>query len=181
MGRDTCPFLVLQRMNKMIGKPVLGENVFIAEGAKVLGDVRIGDNSSIWFNAVVRADKDVITIGKNTNVQDNAVLHLDPDGKLEIGDCVTIGHSAIVHGCKVGDNTLIGMGAIVMNHAVIGDNCIIGAATLVTEGMVIPDGSVVIGSPAKIKRSVSEEDIEKIHANALTYVKEAKMFKDYFS
>lgn len=155
---------------------MMGKNVFIADGAKVLGDVRIGDNSSIWYNAVVRADKETITIGNNTNVQDNAVLHLDPGGKVEIGDYVTIGHNAIVHGCKVGNNTLIGMGAIVMNHAVIGDNCLIGAAALVTEGMIIPDGSVVKGSPAKISRNVTEADIEKIHANALTYVEEVKLY-----
>lgn len=154
-------------------KPIYGKNVFIADGAKVLGDVILGEQSSIWYNAVVRADLETIWIGTRTNIQDNAVVHLDPGGAVKIGNDVTIGHSAIIHGCEVGDNTIIGMGAIVMNNAIIGQNCIIGAGALVKEGAVIPDGSVAVGSPAKVIRKVTNQDIEHIHRNAQCYVLEA--------
>ena len=153
---------------------------YIAKGAVVIGKVCMGDYVSIWFNAVVRADGDTIYIGEGTNVQDNCTLHLDPGGKLEIGNYVTIGHNAIVHGCKVGDNTLIGMGAIVMNHAVIGKNCIIGAGAVVTEGVVIPDNSMVLGCPGRIRRQVTPEEAERNHKNALHYVNEAMEYKMAF-
>lgn len=151
----------------------MGKDVYIADGAKVVGNVELGDNVSVWFNAVVRADDNSICVGKNTNIQDNAVLHLDKGMEMVIGEGVTIGHSAIVHGCNVGNNTLIGMGAIVMNRAVIGNNCIIAAGALVTEDTIIPDNSVVMGSPAKIKREIRPEEIEHNKANAARYVAEA--------
>lgn len=154
-------------------KPVLGKNVFIADGAIVRGDVTLDDYANIWFNAVVRADADSITIGKNSNVQDNCVLHVDIDAPLHIGDNVTIGHGAIIHGCTIGNNSLIGMGAIILNHAVIGKNCIIGAGALVTQNTVIPDNSFVIGSPAKVKRTVTDQEIDDITHNAIHYVNEA--------
>lgn len=161
-------------------KPVLGKNVFIADGAIVRGDVTLDDYANIWFNAVVRADADSITIGKNSNVQDNCVLHVDIDAPLHIGDNVTIGHGAIIHGCTIVNNSLIGMGAIILNHAVIGKNCIIGAGALVTQNTVIPDNSLVIGSPAKVKRTVTDQEIDDITHNAIHYVNEAVAYmSDY--
>lgn len=157
-------------------KPVLGKNVFIADGAIVRGDVTLDDYANIWFNAVVRADADSITIGKNSNVQDNCVLHVDIDAPLHIGDNVTIGHGAIIHGCTIGNNSLIGMRAIILNHAVIGKNCIIGAGALVTQNTVIPDNSLVIGSPAKVKRTVTDQEIDDITHNAIHYVNEAAAY-----
>ena len=150
------------------------ETVFIAPGAVVLGDVTIGENSGIWYNAVVRGDRDAIVIGKGSNIQDNAVVHLGSGYPVEIGDHVTIGHGAIVHGCKIGDNTMIGMGAILMNGCKIGKNCIIGAGALVTQNVEIPDNSLVIGNPGKVRRAVTEEEIRWNLENAQLYVEEAQ-------
>lgn len=155
---------------------MIADHVYIAPGAIVRGNVQIGEYSSVWFNAVIRAETDAIVIGRNTNVQDNCVLHLDPGGSLNIGDNVTIGHGAIVHGCTVADNTLIGMGAIILNNASIGKNCIIGAGALVTEGKVIPDNSVVMGSPGVVRRMVTEADILHIQRNADFYSREAEQY-----
>ena len=151
-------------------------SIFIADGAKVIGDVEIGNNSSIWYNAVVRADNHNIIIGKGTNIQDNAVLHVDKDDILKIGSNVTIGHSAIVHGCTIEDNCIIGMGSIIMNGSIIGKNCIIGAGALITERTVIPEGSIVIGSPGRVLRSVTSDEEEKITQSAIHYMELAKMY-----
>lgn len=145
------------------------ENVVIMDGAVVRGDVRLGAGSSVWFNAVVRAEEEKIVIGKNTNVQDCAVLHVDPGMPLMIGDNVTIGHSAIVHACTVGDNSLIGMGAIVLTGARIGKNCIVGAGSLVTGKTVIPDGWMAFGNPAKPVRKLKEAELEDNLASARHY------------
>ena len=153
------------------------KTAFIASGAVVLGDVTIGENSSIWYNAVVRGDRDSIVIGKESNIQDNAVVHLGSGYPVEIGDYVTIGHGAIIHGCKIGDNTMIGMGAILMNGCEIGKNCIIGAGALVTQNVEIPDNSLVIGNPGKVKRPVTEEEIKWNFENAQLYVEEAQQEK----
>ena len=150
------------------------DTAFIAPGAVVLGDVTIGENSGIWYNAVVRGDRDSIVIGKESNIQDNAVVHLGSEYPVEIGDHVTIGHGAIIHGCKIGDNTMIGMGAILMNGCKIGKNCIIGAGALVTQNVEIPDNSLVIGNPGKVKRAVTEEEIRWNLENARIYVEEAQ-------
>lgn len=150
---------------------------FIAKGARVIGNVELGDNVGIWYNAVVRADKSTIHIGNNSNIQDNCTVHVEKDLNVFIGDGVTVGHNAIVHGCTVGDNTLIGMGAIVMNRAVIGKNCIIGAGAIVTENAVIPDNSLVIGAPGKVKRELTEEEIQSIGDNASRYVLLASEYK----
>lgn len=158
-------------------KPSLGKNVWIAEGAAVKGNVILGENVNIWYNAVIRAEINQIVIGKNSNIQDNAVLHVEMEQDVIVGENVTIGHGAIVHGCRVGDNTLIGMGAIILNRAVIGKNCIIGAGALVTEDKVIPDNSVVIGSPAKIVRNVTEEEIAHNLENAGHYVEAAAVYR----
>lgn len=121
--------------------------VFVAANATVLGDVTLGRGVNIWYGAVLRADEGALILGENSNVQDNAVLHCDPGGQVVLGKNVTVGHSALVHGCTVGDNSLIGMHATILNHAVVGKNCIIGAGALVPEGMVIPDNSVAVGVP----------------------------------
>ncbi len=151
----------------------IDESVFIAPGAQIVGNVQIGKDSAVWYNAVVRGDSSTVIIGERTNIQDLACLHVDKQYKLAIGDGVTIGHSAIVHGCIVGSNVLIGMGAIIMNGAHVGNNCIIGAGALVTENTMIPDGSMVYGSPAKVIRQLTDEEVEGIRKNADLYVQHA--------
>ncbi|MEG0961936.1 MAG: gamma carbonic anhydrase family protein [Lachnospiraceae bacterium] len=160
----------------IIKQPVLGKHVYLAQGAIVQGDVTLGENCSVWFHAVIRAEAGSASIGKDTNIQDNAVIHVDHNANILIGNQVTIGHGAIVHGCTIGDNTLIGMGAIILNHAVIGKNCMIGAGTLVTQNTIIPDNSLVIGNPGKVKRQVSLEEIESIRENAAYYIEEAAAY-----
>lgn len=152
----------------------IAEWVYIAEGAKIIGDVQIGEDSSVWYNAVIRGDSNSIVIGENTNVQDNAVLHTSHSHPLTIGDNVTIGHGAIVHGCTIGNNVLIGMGAIVLDGAVIEENCIIGAGALVTQNKVIPSGSLALGNPAKVVRELKREELESILENANEYSEEAR-------
>lgn len=154
----------------------LDRSVYVAEGAVVLGDVTIGEESSVWFNAVVRGDEDSIRIGRRSNVQDNAVIHTDPGHQVVIGDDVTIGHGAIVHGCTVGSGTLIGMGAVVLNGARIGKNCIIGAGALVTQNKEIPDGSVAFGSPAKVVHANTPEGIAENLRNARVYVDNSRKY-----
>jgi len=146
---------------------------FVAPGAILIGDITLGENSSIWFNAVVRADNDYISLGDNTNVQDGAVLHCDPGFPLIVGKNVTVGHQATIHGCTVGDYTLIGINATVLNGAVIGKHCLIGAHALVTEGTVIPDGSLVVGSPAKVLKPLSESQKESLSQSANEYAQKA--------
>lgn len=150
-------------------KPQIHEEAFIADSAEVMGDVNIDEGSSIWYGAVLRGDIENITIGKYSNIQDNATVHTETNIPTKIGDYTVVGHNAIVHGASVGDNCLIGMGAIVLNNAVIGDNSIIGAGSLVTEGKVIPPNSLAIGTPAKVIRQVTEEDIKGIKGNAIRY------------
>ena len=161
-----------------IAEPNIDESAFVAQGAVVKGQVSIGKNCGIWFNAVIRAEDSRIVIGDNSNVQDNCVVHVDPWVNATIGEYVTIGHGALIHGCTIGDNTLVGMGAIILNNAVIGRNCIIGAGALVLEGVQIPDNSLVVGSPAKVIRSINPEDAQKIRMNAEHYVHIAKRYKD---
>lgn len=141
-------------------KTTYGDSVFLADGANVVGDVTVADDCGIWYNAVIRADEAQIRIGARTNIQDNSVIHGSPGFPVSIGEGVTVGHGAIVHGCSVGDNTLIGMGAIVLNGTRIGRDCIIGAGALVTQGKDIPDGSLVLGSPGKVVRELTQEEIK---------------------
>lgn len=150
-------------------QPKVHEDAFVADSADVLGDVNIDEGTSIWYSAVLRGDIENITIGKYSNIQDNATVHTETDIPTKIGDYTVVGHNAIVHGARVGDNCLIGMGAIVLNKAVIGDNSIIGAGSVVTEGKVIPPNSLAIGTPAKVIRQVTEEDIKGIKGNAIRY------------
>ena len=154
------------------------ESAFIAEGAIVLGDVTLGEDCSIWFNATVRADRAAIVIGNRSNIQDNAVLHVENSFPVHIGENVSIGHGAIVHGSTVEDNTLIGMGAIILNGARIGKNCIIGAGALVPQNMVVPDNSLLVGCPGKIMRKVTEEEVQSNLHNAMEYAEEGKSYKN---
>ena len=154
------------------------ENYYIANGAHVIGDVEIGENASIWFNAVIRADGGSVIIGDDSNVQDGCVLHVEAWNKLVIGRGVTIGHKVMLHGCTVGDNSLVGINSVVLDDAVIGKNCLIGANSLIKSKMVIPDGSVVMGSPGKIVRQITEVEIKIIEAAAKHYVENGKKFRD---
>lgn len=166
--------MIIKYKNKT---PVIDESCFIAENAVIAGDVTIGKDSSVWFGAVVRGDASSITVGEKSNIQDNAVIHGDPRYRTVIGNGVTVGHTAIVHSSQIGDNTLIGMGAIVMNRAHIGKNCVIGAGALVTEGTEIPDNSVAFGSPAKVVKKATPAQILMNKTNAASYVSEAKKYK----
>src|ERR1041385_4368395 len=151
-------------------QPRLGEGVYVARGAIVLGDVTIGDYSSVWYNAVVRGDINRIVIGHHSNIQDNAVLHLADEYPCLVGNYVTVGHSAILHACTVGNEVLVGMRSTILDGAVIGDQCLIGAHALVTPGVKIPDGSLVLGSPGKIVRALSEEERAQLKGWAEKYV-----------
>lgn len=151
-----------------------GKPAFIAPNATLIGAVELHENASVWFNVVIRADNDAIIIGENSNVQDGSVLHIDSGYPLNIGKGVTIGHKVMLHGCTIGDNSLIGINAVVLNGAKIGKNCLIGANALVPENMVVPDGSMVLGSPGKVKRSLSEQEIKMLEMSALHYVHNAQ-------
>lgn len=159
-------------------RPQKGENVFVADNAKVIGSVNLEDDSSIWFGVVIRGDNDLITIGTQSNVQDNAVLHTDGGISLTLGRGVTVGHHAMLHGCTVGDYSLIGINAVVLNKAKIGKHCIIGANALIPEGMEIPDGSLVVGSPAVIKRELNDMQKKMLEASAAHYVHNAKRYRE---
>lgn len=142
----------------------------IYDGAKVVGDVELKDNVSVWYNAVVRGDQAPISVDENSNIQDNCVVHVSKNYPVKIGKNVSIGHGAIVHGCTIEDNVLIGMGAIILNGAKISKNCLVGAGALITENKEFPEGSLIIGSPAKAVRQLSPEQIESIQENADEYV-----------
>jgi carbonic anhydrase/acetyltransferase-like protein (isoleucine patch superfamily) len=150
--------------------PRLGKNVYIAKNATVVGDVKLGDHASVWYGAVLRGDINRIVVGHHSNIQDNAVLHLADDYGCIVGNYVTVGHSAIVHACKVGDEVLIGMGAIILDGAVIGKQSLIGAKALVTQGMKIPPGSLVLGAPAKVVRKLTSQERAGLKYWATKYV-----------
>jgi carbonic anhydrase/acetyltransferase-like protein (isoleucine patch superfamily) len=150
--------------------------VFVADSADVIGSVVLKDKSSVWFNAVLRGDSDEIVVGEETNVQDGALLHTDPGIRVILGRGVTVGHHAIVHGCEVGDYSLIGINAVVLNHAKIGKYCTIGANALVTQGQEIPDYSVVLGSPGKVVRQIDPREGEGLEKGAAGYVSRAREY-----
>ncbi len=154
-----------------------GDDWFVAESAMVIGNVRLENNASVWFHAVLRGDNDLITVGENSNVQDLSVLHTDPGFPLSIGRNVTVGHKVMLHGCSIGDNSLIGINSVVLNGARIGRDCLIGANSLVTEGKQIPDGSLALGSPAKVVRQLTDAEKAGLLASAETYVRNFKRFK----
>ena len=157
--------------------PKVHENVFLAKGAYIIGDVTIGSHSNIWFNTVIRGDVHSITIGEYTNIQDNSTIHVVHDHPAVIEDYVTVGHGAILHACHIASNCLIGMGAIILSYAEIGENCIIGAGALITEHKKIPPNSLVIGSPGKVVRTVTREEVELIRMSALSYYEESEQYR----
>jgi len=156
--------------------PSLNESNFIAPNATLIGDVTLGKQTSIWFNVVIRADVASINIGEQTNIQDGSILHVDAQYPMTIGSNVTVGHKVMLHGCTIGDNTLVGMNAVVLNGANIGKNCLIGANSLVTENMQVPDGHLVIGSPAKVIKALDDSTREMFTKSALHYVENGERY-----
>lgn len=154
---------------------LLGEH-YVADNATVIGSVTLGHHASVWFNAVVRGDNDCIWIGDGSNIQDGAVLHTDPGVPLTLGRNVSVGHMAMLHGCTIGDGSLIGIKSVILNNAIVGKNCLIGANTLITEGKRIPDNSLVVGSPGRIVRSLAPGDIEELQAAARHYVEKIALY-----
>ncbi|AKB82416.1 carbonic anhydrase, family 3 [Methanosarcina barkeri 3] len=158
--------------------PKISKTVFVADSADIIGDVEIGDSSSIWFNATLRGDQNKIKIGNRTSIQDNVVIHVDSTNEVQIGDNVTIGHGAVLHGCRIENNVIIGMNSTVLNGAEIGKNSIVGANALVPEGKKFPERSLIIGVPGKVKRELEEVEIEAILRNAEEYVELTKEYKE---
>jgi carbonic anhydrase/acetyltransferase-like protein (isoleucine patch superfamily) len=156
--------------------PQLGDGAWVADSGQVIGAVEMGPNASVWFGAVVRGDTETIRIGRNTNIQDLSVLHADIGKPLTIGDNVTVGHQVMLHGCTIGDGSLIGIQAVVLNGARIGRNCIVGAGSVVTEGKEFPDNSLIIGSPAKVVRTLDDAAAAKLAQSAEHYVENAHRF-----
>jgi carbonic anhydrase/acetyltransferase-like protein (isoleucine patch superfamily) len=150
--------------------PLIPASAYVAAEATIIGRVRLGERASVWPGAVLRGDDDAIDIGDDTNIQDGAVLHVDPGLPMKIGRGVTIGHQAMLHGCTIGDGALIGIGAVIYNKAVIGNGCIVGIGAIVTEGKVFPDRSLIVGTPARLVRELSEQDIEGLKHNVDAYV-----------
>ncbi|MBN2422414.1 gamma carbonic anhydrase family protein [Candidatus Woesearchaeota archaeon] len=157
--------------------PEIHESCYIADSAQIIGNVKIGSNSSVWPNAVLRGDMNSIGIGKNTNIQDNTTVHIGPKNSVKIGNNITIGHNCIIHGCIIEDNCLIGMGSVIMNGSVIEKNSIIGAGAVVTEGKNIPENSLVLGIPGKVIRKLTKKDIERINLNCKEYLELAEEYK----
>jgi carbonic anhydrase/acetyltransferase-like protein (isoleucine patch superfamily) len=160
-------------------EPVLeGRNHFIADNASIIGSVRLNDSSSVWFNCVLRGDNDWIEIGERSNIQDGSVLHTDPGLKLTVGKNVTVGHKVMLHGCTLGNNTLVGIGSTILNGARVGSNCIVGAHALITQNKEFPDGSLILGAPARVARQLTPEEITRIGESADTYVTNARRFSN---
>jgi len=156
--------------------PKLGQGAWVAETAQVIGSVELGDNANVWFGVVIRGDTDTIRIGENSNIQDLSMLHADPGKPLTIGRDVTVGHQVMLHGCTIGDNSLIGIQAVILNNARIGRNCIVGAGSVVTEGKEFPDNSLIIGAPAKVVRTLDDAAVRKLAENAVHYVENSRRF-----
>ena len=158
--------------------PHIAATAWVADSAQVMGQVELGEGASVWFGAVVRGDTDRITIGAGSNIQDASVLHADAGQPLLVGERVTVGHQVVLHGCTIGDESLIGIGAVVLNGAKIGKNCLVGAGALVTEGKEFPDGSMILGSPAKAVRQLTPAQIEGLRQSARHYIDNARRFRD---
>jgi carbonic anhydrase/acetyltransferase-like protein (isoleucine patch superfamily) len=158
-------------------QPRVADSAWVADSAQVMGNVVLGEDSSIWFGTVIRGDTETITVGRGSNIQDASVLHADIGKPLTIGENVTVGHQVMLHGCTIGDESLIGIGAIVLNGAKIGRHCLVGAGALVTEGKEFPDGSMIIGSPAKAVRQLTPEQIEGLKLSAQHYMDNARRFR----
>lgn len=157
--------------------PRISDSAWVADSAQVMGAVELADDASVWFGVVIRGDTETIRIGRRTNIQDLSVLHADLGMPLTLGDDVTVGHQAMLHGCTIGDGTLIGIGAVVLNGAKIGKGCLVGAGSLVTEGKEFPDGSMILGSPAKVVRQLTPEQLQGLRLSAQLYVGNARRFR----
>ncbi|MBY4597026.1 gamma carbonic anhydrase family protein [Ottowia caeni] len=157
--------------------PQVAPSAWIAESAEVMGHVTVGPDASVWFGCVLRGDTESMSIGEGSNIQDLTVMHADRGLPLTVGKHVTVGHKVMLHGCTIGDESLIGIGAVVLNGAKIGKNCLVGAGSLVTEGKEFPDGSMIMGTPAKVVRQLTPEQIEGLRASAKHYVENARMFR----
>lgn len=151
--------------------PTLDESAFVADGARIIGDVRLGPDASVWYNAVLRADSASILVGERSNLQDNVSVHVDEGHPVRIGADVSVGHNAVVHGCTIGDGSLIGMGAVVLSGAVVGAGCLVAGGAVILGGTQIPDGSLVAGVPAKVRRSLTDEERAGLIANAGVYLR----------
>ena len=160
--------------------PRIPDSAYVADSAQVMGNVQLGEDTSIWFGVIIRGDTEHIHIGRGSNVQDASVLHADFGVPLTIGNYVTVGHKVMLHGCTIGDESLIGMGAIILNNAKIGKNCLVGAGSLVTEGKEFPDGSVIMGSPAKVVRTLSPDQMQNMRMTAQHYIENALRYKASF-
>lgn len=158
-------------------RPEVHPSAFVADSAQVIGQVSLGAEASVWFGCVVRGDTELISIGAGSNIQDASVLHADYGFPLQVGERVTVGHQVMLHGCCIGDETLIGIGAVVLNGARIGKHCLVGAGALVTEGKEFPDGSLILGSPAKVVRTLTPEQIEGLRASAQHYIENARRYR----
>ncbi|WP_348762401.1 gamma carbonic anhydrase family protein [uncultured Salinisphaera sp.] len=167
---------MLYRLDDIAPEIAAPDDYFVADSAQVMGRVRLGRGASIWFNAVIRGDQELIDIGEGSNIQESAVLHTDPGYPLTVGRGVTVGHQAMLHGATIGDNTLIGIQAVVLNGATIGKNCLIGAGALIPEGKTVPDNSLVIGAPGRVKRALSDEEIAGLQRSAEHYVANGRRF-----
>ena len=157
--------------------PRIADSAWVADSAQVMGNVELADDVSIWFGAVVRGDTETIRIGRRTNIQDMSVLHADVGMPLTLGEDVTVGHKVMLHGCTIGEGSLIGIGAVVLNGARIGKGCLVGAGSLVTEGREFPDGSMILGSPAKVVRQLTPEQLQGLRLSAKNYVENAQRFR----
>lgn len=157
--------------------PKMAATAWVADSAQVMGNVELADNASVWFGAVLRGDTETMRIGRNSNIQDGSVLHADVGKPLTVGDNVTVGHMVMLHGCTIGDGSLIGIGAVVLNGAKIGKDCIVGARSLVTEGKEFPDGSMIMGSPAKVVRQLDAEQIARLRMSAAHYVQNTARYR----
>lgn len=165
-------------MNFMDKKPTLKEDVYISETSVIIGDVTLKRNTNVWFGAVLRGDVNSIIIGENTNIQENTIIHVDENEQVEIGDGCTIGHGVIIHGCTIGNNTLIGMGSIILNGAEIGNNTIVGAGSLVTQNKRFEDGVLILGNPARVVRNLTEEEIKTNNRSCIEYIELSKKIKE---
>ncbi|WP_206951907.1 gamma carbonic anhydrase family protein [Trinickia acidisoli] len=157
--------------------PTIHESVFVADTAAIIGKVTLEENASVWFGAAIRGDNEPITISSSSNVQENAVLHTDPGRPLSIGRGVTVGHQAMLHGCTIGDGSLVGIQAVILNGAVIGRHCLVGAGSVVTENKTFPDRSLILGSPARVARELTDEEVEHLVQSAESYVARRELFK----
>ncbi|MEO8526905.1 MAG: gamma carbonic anhydrase family protein [Caldimonas sp.] len=158
--------------------PRLHDSAWVADSATVLGDVELEEDVSVWFGAVLRGDTELLRVGRGSNVQDGSVLHADSGCPTTIGENVTIGHMVMLHGCTIGDGSLVGIGSVILNDATIGRNCLVGARSLVTEGKSFPEGSLIMGAPAVVVRTLTAEQIEGLHHSAAHYVANARRFRE---